>query len=94
MYDLGTVLQHSPSSAHLAPGTAVLLHPADFDQLGVAAGARVKVSTPKASLRTVVQPDAGVPRGSAAMLFNQPDADVGVLLDARAAAIDVRVERA
>jgi NADH-quinone oxidoreductase subunit G len=94
MYDLGTVLQHSPSSAHLAPGTAVLLHPADFDQLGVAAGARVKVFTPKASLHTIVQPDAGVPRGSAAMLFNQPDADVGALLDARAAAIDVRVERA
>jgi NADH-quinone oxidoreductase subunit G len=99
MYDLGTVLQHSPSSAHLAPGTAVLLHPADFDQLGLPAGARVTVtstnaSSSTASLRTIVQPDAGVPRGSAAMLFNQPDAEVGALLDARAAAIDVRVERA
>jgi len=93
MYDLGTVLQHSSSSAHLAPGTAVLLHPLDFDQLGVEAGARVKVSAAKASLHTIVYPDAGVPRGSAAMLFNQPDADVGGLLDARAAAIDVRVER-
>ena len=93
MYDLGTVLQHSSSSAHLAPGTAVLLHPLDFDQLGVEAGTRVKVSAAKASLHTIVHPDAGVPRGSAAMLFNQPDADVGGLLDARAAAIDVRVER-
>jgi len=94
MYDLGTMLQHSASSAHLAPGTAIWLHPVDFDQLGVLAGSRVKVSTPRASLRTVVQSDAGVPRGSAAMLFNQPDTDVSVLLDARAAAIDVRVERA
>jgi anaerobic selenocysteine-containing dehydrogenase len=94
MYDLGTLLQHSPSSAHLARGTAVWLHPADFDQLAVPAGSPVTVATPRASVRTVVQPNAGVPRGSAAMLFNQPDVDVGVLLDARAAVVDVRVERA
>ena len=94
MYDLGTTLQHSASSAHLAPGTAVLVHPTDFARLGVEPGSRVEVSTPRASLRTVVQPDAGVPRGSAAMLFNQPDTDVSVLLDARAVAIDVRLERA
>ena len=94
MYDLGTTLQHSASSAHLAPGTAVWLNPYDFDKLGVTAGARVKVSSPAGSVLTVVQPDAGVPRGSAAMLFNQPDADVAVLLDAHATAIDVRVERA
>ena len=94
MYDLGTTLQHSASSAHLAPGTAVLLHPVDFAQLGVAPGARVNVSTPRASVRTVVQPDTGVPRGSAAMLFNQPDTDVRVLLEAGSVAIDIRVERA
>ena len=94
MYDLGTTLQHSPSSAHLAPGTAVLVHPADFDRLDLPAGTRVKVTSSRGSVRTVVQPHAGVPRGVAAMLFNQPDADVGVLLDARAAAVDVRVERA
>jgi predicted molibdopterin-dependent oxidoreductase YjgC len=94
MYDLGTLVQHSPSSAHLAPGTAVLVHPADFDRLDLPAGTRVKVTSSRGSVRTVVQPHAGVPRGVAAMLFNQPDADVGVLLDARAAAVDVRVERA
>ena len=46
------------------------------------------------SLHWMMAKDAGVPRGVAAMLFNQPDVDVGVLLDARAATIDVRVERA
>ncbi len=94
MYDLGTILRHSPSSAHLAPGTTVRLHPDDFAGLGVAAGGAVTVSTAKGSVRSVAHPDAGVPRGAAAMLFNQPDADVSVLLDARAATIDVRVARA
>ncbi len=94
MYDLGTTLQHSPASAHLAPGTTVRLHPDDFAGLGVAAGGAVSVTSAKGAVRSVVHPDAGVPRGSAAMLFNQPDADVSVLLDARAAAIDVRVARA
>jgi hypothetical protein len=41
-----------------------------------------------------VQRDAGVPRGSAAMVVNQPNADVLSLVDARATVNDVRVERA
>jgi hypothetical protein len=40
-----------------------------------------------------VRGDQGVPRGSAAMLVNQPGADVFALIDARAAVTDVRVER-
>ncbi len=94
MYDLGTILQNSPSSADLAPGTTVRLHPGDFASLDLAAGAPVTVSSAKGSVRSVAHPDPGVPRGAAAMLFNQPDADVSVLLDARAATIDVRVARA
>jgi hypothetical protein len=42
----------------------------------------------------VAHSDPGVPRGSAAMVWNQPDADVRALLDARATVVDVRVERA
>jgi NADH-quinone oxidoreductase subunit G len=94
MYDTGTLLRHSPSSAHLAPGTAVRLNPADFSGLGVSAGAEVTVTSARASLRVPVVPDAGVPRGSAAMLVNQPDVDALALVDARAAVTDVRVERA
>jgi anaerobic selenocysteine-containing dehydrogenase len=94
MYDLGTVLQHSPSSALLAPGTTVAVHPDDLSTLGLAAGAAVTVATAKGTVRSVVHADPGVAKGAAAMLFNQPDADVSVLLDARAATIDVRVARA
>jgi anaerobic selenocysteine-containing dehydrogenase len=94
MYDLGTFLQHSPSSAHLAPGTAVRLNPADFSSLGVAAGADVTVSSPRGSLRANVVADPGVPRGSAAMVVNQPDVDALSLVDVSVAVTDVRVERA
>jgi NADH-quinone oxidoreductase subunit G len=94
MYDLGTFLQHSASSAHLAPGTVLRLNPADFAGLGVDAGTEVTVSSPRASLRTNVMPDAGVPRGSAAMLVNQPEVDALALVDAGASVTDVRVERA
>jgi predicted molibdopterin-dependent oxidoreductase YjgC len=94
MYDLGTFLQHSASSAHLAPGTALRLNPADFAGLGVDSGAEVTVSSPRSSLRTNVVPDAGVPRGSAAMVLNQPDVDALALVDASSAVTDVRVERA
>jgi predicted molibdopterin-dependent oxidoreductase YjgC len=94
MYDLGTFLQHSPSSAHLAPGTAVRLNPADFSSLGVASGAEVTVSSPRGSLRANVVADGGVPRGSAAMVVNQPEIDALSLVDVSAPVTDVRVERA
>jgi NADH-quinone oxidoreductase subunit G len=94
MYDLGAILRHSPASANLAPGTGVRLNPADFDGLGVAPGSDVVVSSPRGSLMVPVHPDAGVPRGSAAMLVNQPNADALSLVDGAAIVTDVRVERA
>jgi NADH-quinone oxidoreductase subunit G len=94
MYDLGTFLRHSESSAHLAAGTAVRLNPADFAGLGVTTGAEVVVSSPRGSLQVPVHADAGVPRGSAAMVVNQPNADVLSLIDCGNAVTDVRVERA
>jgi hypothetical protein len=38
-----------------------------------------------------VQPDDGVPRGSASVLLNQPGADVNALLDVHARVVDVKV---
>jgi hypothetical protein len=52
------------------------------------------VSSPRGSLMVPVHPDAGVPRGSAAMLVNQPNADVLSLVDVKDIVTDVRVERA
>jgi NADH-quinone oxidoreductase subunit G len=94
MYDLGTIVQHSPSSAHLAPGASVSLNPHDLGRLGVPDGTDVKVTSARGSLVVPVRGDVGVPRGAAAMLVNQPGADVFALLDASAPVTDVRVERA
>jgi NADH-quinone oxidoreductase subunit G len=94
MYDLGTLVQQAPSLAPLAPGTGVRVHPVDFDKLGLAPGTEVTVTSRRGSVTVAVQPDAGVPRGSAVMVANQPNADVFALIDPRGIVTDVRVERA
>jgi NADH-quinone oxidoreductase subunit G len=91
LYDGGTATQHSPSLAGLAPGGRLRLHPHDFDRVGVAPGATVTVSSPTGSVKLPVQPDDGVPRGSASVLLNQPGADVNALLDVHARVVDVKV---
>jgi NADH-quinone oxidoreductase subunit G len=94
LYDRGVLLQHSPTLAELAAGTVLRLNPYDYDRLGVAAGEQVKVSSARGSVTVGVIVDKGVPRGSAALLVNQPNASATDLIDATAAVTDVRVERA
>jgi NADH-quinone oxidoreductase subunit G len=94
MYDLGTLVQHCDSSAHLARGTVAGLHPAEIDKLGITDGTEVTLTGTRGSVRLVARRDPGVPRGSVAVTVNQPNADVLVLVDAAATVNDVRVERA
>jgi NADH-quinone oxidoreductase subunit G len=93
MYDQGVSLQHSPSSAHLASPTSVRLNPADFDALAVADGTTVRVSTARGSVEAPATADKGVPRGSAAMVFNQANASAAALIDASARVTTVQVGR-
>ena len=69
-------------------------YPADFDKLGVDAGAIVKVVSGKGELMAPVAVDAGVPAGSAAIPANAPDANANQLIDASTSVTDIRVERA
>jgi predicted molibdopterin-dependent oxidoreductase YjgC len=92
LYDQGTLVQHAPSLAGLAPGTALRLNPYDFDRLGISVGGRVKVTSSRASLTGEALPDEGVPRGAAALALNQTGANPTELIDARAPVTDVRVE--
>ncbi|HLT16620.1 MAG TPA: NADH-quinone oxidoreductase subunit NuoG [Acidimicrobiales bacterium] len=94
LYDLGTLVQHSPSLAGLVTENAVHLHPHDFDKLGIEPGASVTLTAAAGALQLPAVPDAGVPRGSAAVLVNQPGPAVGTLVTAGEAVTDVRVERA
>ena len=93
MYDAGTILANSPSSAHLASGTALHLHPVDFDALGLDRGAEVTVSSATGSVSLPVEPSGDVPRGVAAVPANQGDIVVGTLIAVGDVATNVRVER-
>jgi NADH-quinone oxidoreductase subunit G len=93
MYDQGVGLQNSPSSAHLAPSTSVRLNPVDFDKLGVSAGTTVRVATARGSVDAPAVSDGGVPKGTAAMVFNQANASAAALIDASTRVTAVRVER-
>jgi NADH-quinone oxidoreductase subunit G len=93
LYDDGVLVQHSPSLAALAEGTRVAVNPYDFDRIGVRDDAKVNVTSPKATMTLDIEIDPGVPRGCAAVRFNQPDAPVADLIDASARFTDVRLER-
>ena len=50
LYDAGVSNAASPSMAHLAIGQTAHVHPLDIERAGVAAGAEVKVSSPRATV--------------------------------------------
>ncbi len=93
MYDAGTILAKSPSSANLHTGTTLRLHPLDFEKLGVAAGETVSLSSATGSIDVPVEASTDVPRGAAVVPANQGDVNVGQLIAAGDVATNVRVER-
>ena len=93
MYDAGTILAHAPSSADLAAGSTLLLHPADFDTIGVDAGTVVNITSASGAVTAPVEASADVPRGTAVLPANQGDVPVGTLIDAGDMVTHVRVER-
>jgi NADH-quinone oxidoreductase subunit G len=93
LYDDGVLVQRSPALAGLTPGSKLAVNPYDFDRLGVAKGSRVRVTSPRGRITLDVDVDPGVPRGCAAVVFNQPGVDVASLIDASSRVNDVRIER-
>jgi predicted molibdopterin-dependent oxidoreductase YjgC len=92
LYDLGTLVQHSPSIAALAPGSTLLIHPYDLDRLGLGDGGRVKVTSPRTTLTVEAHASTSIPRGAAALTVNQPGPDPADLIDATQDVTDVRIE--
>jgi anaerobic selenocysteine-containing dehydrogenase len=92
LYDLGTLVQHAPSIAGLAPGSELLVHPYDLDRLGVRAGGRVKVTSPRTTLTVEAHASTAIPKGSAALTVNQAGPDPADLIDATQPVTDVRIE--
>ena len=92
MYDRGTLLQHAPSLAGLAPTAILAVNPYDFDRVGVEPGADVQVISNAGEVAMPVVADPGVPRGTAAFGYNYPDLDVRDLVDPDAMVTDLRIQ--
>jgi anaerobic selenocysteine-containing dehydrogenase len=92
LWDNGTLVQHSPSLASLPPPLRLRVNPYDLDRLGVRSGGQVRVISPRTSMVFDVLADAGVPRGSASLLFNVPGDGAADLMDATSPVTDVRIE--
>jgi len=92
MYDRGTLVQHTPSLAKLAPNAVLALNPYDFDRVGVDSGTEVQVISNVGELDMPVVADPGVPRGTAAFGYNYPDLDVRALIDNDSVVTDLRIQ--
>jgi NADH-quinone oxidoreductase subunit G len=92
LYDAGVLVQHSPALAELVPEPALRANPYDLDQVGVAGGEQVRVTSPRGSLVSTVVADAAVPRGSASLDFNLPGEGAADLIDAFQPVTEVRLE--
>ena len=79
--------------AGLAPPSAAHVNPFDLAGLGVADGTEVQVIGARGSVVLPLAADLAVPRGSLLVPFNVPGASIADIVDARAPANDVRVER-
>ena len=92
LYDNAVSTQASHSLAALPPGASVHVHPLDLDRLGAKSGIQLRVSSPRGALVLTSVADEGVPRGSVWVPFNQPDINIGELIDASADVCDVVLE--
>ncbi|MCY4134337.1 MAG: molybdopterin-dependent oxidoreductase [bacterium] len=92
MYDRGTLVQHTPSLAKLAPNAVLALNPYDFDRVGVDSDTEVQVISNVGELDMPVVADPGVPRGTAAFGYNYPDLDVRALIDNDSVVTDLRIQ--
>jgi NADH-quinone oxidoreductase subunit G len=94
LYGTGTLVQHAPALAALAPEPCARANPSDLDRLGMGSGGRVRVRSNRANFVVDATPDPGVPRGSISLPFNTGGDGVGAgeLIDVSAAVTDVRVE--
>ena len=92
MYDRGTLVQHVPSLAGLAPTAVLAVNPYDFSRVGVESGTEMQVISNAGEMDMPVVADPGVPRGTAAFGYNYPDRDVRDLVDPDAVVTDVRIQ--
>ncbi len=97
LYDRGTLLTASPSSAGLAEESMAMLNPADATPLGIGGSdtgdsTRVKLTSAQGSMTIHATQDATVPKGTVLVHHNRAGSDPGELIGAGATVCEVRVE--
>jgi predicted molibdopterin-dependent oxidoreductase YjgC len=92
LYDRGTMLAASPSSAGLASEQFALLNPADAAPLGVEDSTQVKLSSARGTITVDARADASVSKGVVVVHHNLEGADPSELVASGDTACDVRVE--
>ncbi len=108
LYDLGSLVDGSPSLGALVGTAELRANPYDLDRFGLERGDRVRVRSPRGALELPAVPDPQLARGVVAVDFNLPvpagsgapgAADPGpdrnaaaVLIDGSAAVTEVRLE--
>jgi predicted molibdopterin-dependent oxidoreductase YjgC len=93
LYDNAVGTSRSRSLAALAPGAAAHVHPLDFDQTGVAAGADVRIVSARGSVVLPLVANPAVPRATVWAPFNQTGPDIREVMDSTVPVTDVRIER-
>jgi predicted molibdopterin-dependent oxidoreductase YjgC len=93
MYDRAVGTAMSPWLAPLASASVAHVNPLDLAALGITEGTDVQVIGARGTVVLPIAADGAVPRGSLRVPFNVPGASIADIVDARAPANDVRVER-
>jgi NADH-quinone oxidoreductase subunit G len=92
MYDMGTQTAHCQSIDQLAPDGVVRINSHEASRLGIGGGARVRLSSKRASVECNVSVDDRIARGTAAVAHNHPGLDVRSLIEMGDPVTDVRIE--
>jgi NADH-quinone oxidoreductase subunit G len=94
LYDGGTSVTTVGSLAALVAPGALRVNPHDLDDLGVAAGGRVRLRSATATAEVPVEADPSLPRKVVAADFNVPlgDGTVADLIDRAFPVVDLRME--
>ena len=92
LWDAGVAVSRSPSLAHLAAPFRVRVNPTDLERLGATSGQQVRLHAAHKTCLLEAVADAGVPAGSASVVFNTAGEGAADLIDALAPVTDVRLE--
>lgn len=92
LYDLGTLVQHSPHLAGLIAEETLRVHPTMLATLGIETGGDVRLRNAKGDMVMPVIADERVARGVAVLPFGLSEAGAAMFIDATQSITNIRLE--